>query len=140
MPKVDMAQFKNLDDLIFNILDDLGNKASALAIAAGVKTVNMTANGLDSVKTAAESPMRSDYVMPSSSPEISEGAKIDSPGRGKGITMGSPVSVGANTEMAAAKAMPSQQAIVAEVNEGALGQLAPSNIGTGQNQGQYQGR
>ena len=125
-PKVDVSQFKNLDDLIFNILDGVGNKMSALAIAVAGKAMDTAANVSDRVMSVAQSPMRSDFVMPSSSPEISKGAEIEGPGRGKSLALDSAPSMGSE-QMAQ-----SRSPVVAQVSNAELGNLSAPTVGVSQ--------
>ncbi|MFO0388508.1 MAG: hypothetical protein ACK502_02140 [Alphaproteobacteria bacterium] len=81
MSKVDLSQFKNLDDLIFNILDEGMNRISGLAKAIGAQSLNAVAAGGQALSGSSVNPMRGDYVSPSSSPETPEGSKIEVPNK-----------------------------------------------------------
>ncbi len=123
--KVDLAQFKNLDDLIFNILDGVGNKVSALAVSLAGKAMDTAANVSDRVMSAAQSPMDSNFIKASASPEVAQGAEIDAPGRGKGITMDSAPSMGSETVTQSK----SPSNLVANVDMRDVGNFTPTAVG-----------
>lgn len=85
MPKVDVAQFKTLDDLINGILDELGNKGSALVIAAGAKTMDVAAAGVDRISQAASVPFDPDFSL-KGTPAV--GASAEGPAQGRGRQVG----------------------------------------------------
>ena len=125
MQKVDMSQFKNLDDLIFNILDGIGNKVSALAVAVAGKTMDIAANATENVMSAAQNPMRADF-SPSSSPEISKGTEIEGPGRGKSLSLDGAPSMSSET------LAQGRSPVVAQVSNAELGNLSAPTVGVGQ--------
>lgn len=125
MQKVDVSQFKNLDELLNGILDAIGNKMQALGVAAAGGAINAAANFSAGAMSTAINPMDPNSIKPSASPEVAKGAQIEAPGRGRGITTDSAPSMG--SEPLAQSKSPSS--LAANVDMRDVGTFTPTAVG-----------
>jgi hypothetical protein len=139
VPKVDVAQFKNLDDLINGILDEIGNKGSALAIAAAGKATDVVANGVDRIASAASA--YNPNFVPSGSSQVGRGNSQDAPSQGRGRDVGDSQQVGASqsesVNVPSQKREVTQISAATHIDDAQGGYLQPNvNFNKGPAQGQ----